>query len=151
MTEKKKLKERIAEEMLEDYGGALERNFELAQKVMRLTRDGRVHITIDKSKLTGKELIQLYLIGKLYAKEGGIVESAAVSNKELMEELGIVQGSVLPWTKELRDAGRIKPTASGVHEIHLHVVEGFLKSILSKLKSILSKLGGSDHVTDSRG
>ncbi|MEM2974737.1 MAG: hypothetical protein QW112_03910 [Candidatus Micrarchaeia archaeon] len=133
MAEKKPLKERISEEMLEDYGGAVERSFGLAQKLMRLTRDGRVHILVDKSKLTGKELIQLYLIGKLYAKEGGIVESAAVSNKELMEELGIIQGSVLPWTKELRDANRIKPVDSGVHEIQLPFVESFLKGILSKI------------------
>ena len=134
MSEKKTLQNRILSEMTEDYGNALERNFTSALKFLRVSKDGKVHIVIDKTKLTGKEMIQLYLIGKLYAKEGGLSQTASSANEELMEELGIIRGSVLPWTKELRDTNAIKSVGKGVHEIQLFVIEKFLRDLQKKLE-----------------
>ena len=99
------LKKRIIDEMTVDYSSALEKNFDLAKQFVRITKEGKLDILF-KEKLTGKEQVMLYLIGKLYAKEAGLSTTDDVGNKELMDELGIPEGSVLPWLKGLRDKKR---------------------------------------------
>ena len=129
------LKKRIAEEMMDDYSGALERNFELAKQLLRVTREGKVTVLF-KEKLTGEEQIILYLIGKLYAKEADFVQKHAVDNKELMDELGIPKGSLLPWLKNLRDKKTVKQTKAGrnvFHTVPINLVEKTLKNIEKKL------------------
>jgi hypothetical protein len=129
------LKGKILNEMMADYKDALEKNFELAKKLLRITTEGKV-IILDKEKLNGKEQILLYLIGKFYAKEGSLSQTSDVSNKELMNELGIPVGSVLPWTKDLRDTGKIKQISSGVHQILPNLIEKTLNEVHGKLHEI---------------
>jgi len=129
------LKDRVLEEMLADHGDALERNFELAKKLIRITPAGKVEILADRNKLTGKELILLYLIGKRYANVAGLADSEGVSNQELMDELGMPLGSVLPWTKDLRDNNKIKAIKQGIHTIPLNNIEKILHEIGDKLRT----------------
>ncbi|HDN83601.1 MAG TPA: hypothetical protein ENG50_04475 [Candidatus Altiarchaeales archaeon] len=138
MTNKKacNLRDRIIKEMVVDYANALERNFDLAKQFIRITRDGKIDIRF-KDKLTGIEQILLYLIGKLYAKEAGFTDTESVGNKELMDELGITRGSLLPWLKSLRDHNKIKQIKKGKHTYHaipVNLVEKTLKSIERKIK-----------------
>jgi hypothetical protein len=129
------LRKRIGEEMMDAYSGALERNFELAKKLLRITREGKVTLLF-KEELIGEEQIILYLIGKLYAKEGGFVEKHEVDNKELMDELGIPKGSLLPWLKNLRDKRTVKQMKMGrnvFHTVPINLVEKTLKSIEKKI------------------
>lgn len=137
MEEHKKagLRDRILEEMTIDHLNALEKNFDLAKHYIRITKEGNVDILI-KDKLTGKESIILYLIGKLYAKEAGFAETEGVSNKELINELGIPEGSLLPWLKDLRADNRIKQIKKDryvYHHIPINLVEKFLKTVEVKL------------------
>jgi len=130
------LKKRIIEEMTVDYSNALEKNFNLAKQFIRITKDGKVDILF-KDKLSGKEKILLYLIGKLYAKEAGFTATDDIGNKELMDELGIVEGSLLPWLKDLRDKKKIKKVKKGQythHNIPINLVERTLESTERKLK-----------------
>lgn len=130
------LTKRIIEEMTVDYSDALEKNFDLAKQFIRVTKDGKVDILF-KDKLGGKEEILLYLIGKLYAKEAGFTATDDVGNRELLDELGIPEGSLLPWLKDLRDTNRIKQVKKGQHTYHfipVNLVEKTLKSIERKIK-----------------
>lgn len=130
------LRKRIVDEMTVDYSSALEKNFDLAKQFIRITKGGKVDILF-KERLTGKEQILLYLIGKLYAKEAGFNSTDDVGNKELMNELGIPKGSVLPWLKSLRDNRKIKPLKKGRnthHNIQINAVEKTLKGIEKKFK-----------------
>jgi hypothetical protein len=127
------LKRRIAEEMMVDYASALEKNFDLAKQILRISRGGRVDILF-KDKLTGEERIRLYLIGKLYAREAGLVATNEAENKELMDELGIPRGSLYPWLKALRDKNMIKQVGKDSHVIPVNLVERTLKGIEQKLK-----------------
>lgn len=130
------LKKKIIDEMTVDYSSALEKNFDLAKQFIRITKDGKVDI-ISKEKFTGKEKILLYLMGKLYAKEAGLSVTDDVGNKELMDELGIPEGSALPWLKDLRDKKKINPIKKGrytYHNIQINVVEKTLKGIEKKSK-----------------
>ena len=130
------LKKRIIEEMTVDYASALEKNFDLAKQFIRITKDGKVDVKV-KDKLNGKEMILLYLIGKLYAKEAGFASADDTGNKELMDELGIIKGSLLPWLKDLRDENVIKQVRKGqytYHSIPINLVERTLQTIEGKLK-----------------
>lgn len=130
------LKQKIIDEMTVDYSHALEKQFDLAKQFIRITKEGKVDI-LNKDKMSGKELVSLYLIGKLYSKEAGYSVTDDVGNSELMNELGIPKGSLLPWLKELRDANKIKPLKKGkytYHAIAMNMVEKILRSIELKLK-----------------
>jgi len=130
------LKTRILEELTTDYSSALERNFDLAKQFIRITKEGKVDITA-KDKLRGKEQILLYLIGKLYAKEATFAATDEVGNKELLNELGIPEGSLLPWLKDLRDTNKIKRVKRGKYTYHIipvNLVERTLKSIEDKIE-----------------
>jgi len=132
------LKRKIIEEMTVEYSSTLEKNFDLAKQFIRITRDGKVDVLV-KNKVSGQDRILLYLIGKLYAKEAGLTPSDSVNNKELMNELGIPQGSLLPWLMALRKKPGIKQIKEGkqvAHYIPINLVEPVLKAIERKLKRI---------------
>ena len=125
------LKRRIMDEMVVDYASALEKNFDLAKRFIRITKDGRVDILV-KDKLVVRDNIALYLIGKLYAREAGFAASDEVNNEELLNELGIPSGSLLPGLKELRDKTiikTIKREGLSYHVIQPNVVEKKLRDI----------------------
>jgi len=134
---KASLKQRIIEEMTVDYASALEKNFDLARQFIRITKEGKVEV-LHKEKVNGIDQILLYLIGKLYAKEAGLTTNDDVSNKELMDELGIPSGSLLPWQKKLREQNKIKQIKKGKknvnHIIATNVIERVLKDIEKKLQ-----------------
>jgi hypothetical protein len=130
------LRQKIADEMTIDYASVLEKIFDLAKQFMRISKEGKVDVLI-KDKINGKEKIILYLIGKLYAKEGGFIATDDVGNKELAEELGIPEGSLLPWLKDLRDSKKILQVKKGRythHSIPIKLVEKSLLTIEKKLK-----------------
>ena len=135
-TSKTGLKQRIIEEMTVDHSSSLEKNFDLAKQYIRITKDGKIDILV-KDKVTGTDQVLLYLIGKLYAKEAGLTPADDASNKELLAELGIPKGSLLPWLKELRDRNRIlqvKKAKYKHHSISINFVEKTLQNIEKKLK-----------------
>lgn len=130
------LKERILEEMTVDYSNTLEKNFDLAKQFVRITKEGKVDVKV-KDRVRGKDQILLYLIGKLYAKEASLSPIDDVGNQELIDELGIPIGSVLPWLKELRDERKIKQIKRGnntYHSMYSNWVEKTLKDIEERLK-----------------
>lgn len=144
-SDRENLRERILQEMTVDYSKVLEKNFGLAKQFLRLTKEGDVEILV-KEKVTGQERILLYLIGKLYAKEAGLTPSDEVGNRELMENLGMPQGSLLPWLKDLRDENKIKQVKRERHTYHMipiNLVEKTLGQIDKKLKK---GTGAKNHV-----
>jgi len=134
---KSSLRQKILKEMIIDYSSVLEEYFDVAKKFIRLTKEGKVNIPV-KDKLNGEEQILLYLIGKLYAKEAGFVTSEEVGNKELMEELNMPRGSLLPFLKRLRDKNKIEEIKKGryvYHRIPLNLIGKILKDIQAKIET----------------
>lgn len=135
-TDKQSLKRKIMEEMTVEYSSTLQKNFDLAKKFIRIAKDGRVNVLVE-DKVSGKDQILLYLIGKLYAKEAGLASSDSVGSKELMNELGIPEGSLLPWLMALRKRPGIKQTKEGrrvAHYMPINLLGAVLKTIEKKLK-----------------
>ena len=129
------LKEKILAEMTSNYTNALDKNFELAKKFIRITSEGFVEVLV-KDKISGKEQILLYLIGKVYAKEARLSITEEVENSELMRELGIPLGSLLPWLKSLKEENKIKPVRKGKlvnHIASINLIEKILTGINEKL------------------
>jgi len=135
-SEKENLRKRILEEMMADYSKVLEDSLGLAKHFVRLTKEGDVEILV-KEKVTGQEMILLYLVGKLYAKEAGLTTSDEVGNEEFLENLAVPSGSLLPWLKSLRDENKIKQTKRdrySYHSIPVSVVGETLKQLDKKLR-----------------
>ncbi|SRR6266571_111805 len=129
-------KKRIRAEMAANFSDSLEKNFNLAKQFVRVTNDGFVDVFV-KDKITGPEKIQLYLIGKRYAKQGELTTSDDVGNKELMEQLGIPDGSLMPWLSELRDKNKITRVTrqrNTYHSIPMNLIEATLKAVEKKMQ-----------------
>ena len=126
------LKKKIINEMTVDYSNMLEKNFELAKDHIKITSEGTIDV-LHKENLKGTDKILLYLVGRRYAKEGGLCESEFVTNKELEDELGIKTGSLLPWLKVLRDT-KMTEGKKGKQSIKVNLIESVLKR-LSKNKN----------------
>lgn len=129
-------KKKIMEEMTVDYANTLEKNFDLAKQFIRITKDGKVDVLV-RQKISGKDQILLYLIGKMYAKEAGVASTDEVGNDELARELQIKTGSLLPWLKELRDSNRIKQVKrerNVYHSIPANRIEDTLRDIERKVR-----------------
>jgi hypothetical protein len=129
------LKKKILEEMTVEYSSNLEKNFDLAKQFIRITREGTIDVLV-KDRVGGTDQLLLYFIGKMYAKEAGLAMTDEVGNSELMEELGIPIGSLMPWLKELRDKNRIKQVKrdnKAYHTIPVNLVESTLKAIQVKV------------------
>ncbi len=132
------LKKKILDEMTVNYADNLEKNFDLAKQFTRITKEGKVDVLV-KDKVSGKEQIMLYLIGRIYAKEAGLAETDEVGNEELMKELGIPVGSLLPWLKEFRDKNKIKQIRRGrnvYHTVPINQIEDVLTTLEKKIKKV---------------
>jgi len=138
MSDEDELKAKILSEMTVDHSDALERSYPLAKEFMRITKEGKVDVIV-KDKVGGTDKIALYLIGKRYAQRAGLATTEYVKNTELCSELGVIQGSLLPWMKTLRDSNIvIQGTRDGsevTHAIALNAVERTLKAVSKKLSS----------------
>lgn len=54
-----------------------------------LTKDGKILIKFDRSKVTIKSLISIYAVGKFMAKQAGYIPEDIISIDKLARELGI--------------------------------------------------------------
>jgi hypothetical protein len=131
------LRKRILDDMVVNYNNALEKNFELANKFISLTKSGSVEVKV-KDSLKGEYKILLYLIGKVYAFEAGLSDNNSADNKELMNELGIPGGSLYPWLKKLREKNRIKRVKVGRH-IHNIIMPNLIEKTLKDVEELINK------------
>jgi hypothetical protein len=134
--EKDAFKKKILGEMTVDYANNLQKNFDQAKQYVRITSVGSVDVLI-KEKLNGMEQILLYLMGKMYAKEGGLTSTDEVPNEELERELQMKTGSLLPYLKELRDKNLINRVSHGgisYHSLRISEIENVLKTVEKKVK-----------------
>ena len=73
------------------------------------------------------------MIGKVYAKEAEISEVDYVTNRELMEELGLKEGSVWGFISILNKENRIRQVTKGAYKIPINLIEKSLIEIGNKL------------------
>jgi DNA-binding transcriptional ArsR family regulator len=135
--EQKNLRKRILEEMTTDYASKLARNFDFAKQLFRITDDGLVDVLV-KEELTGLEQIQVYLIGKMYAKESQLANTDEVGYKEFKEQLGMPKGSLNPWLKQLRDKNKITQLKRE-RNVYFRMSPNLIDDTLNRIKKKLEK------------
>ena len=130
--ENSKLKKRIIEEMIVDHQNILEKHFDIAKQFINITTEGVINI-ISEEKFSTEERILLYLIGKIYAKEAGVASTEEVGFKELMDNLGILKGTIYPIIKRLRDKNKISQRKQG-KLTYITIPMNLLGKLLSEMK-----------------
>ena len=128
------LKKKIIEEMTVDHQNILEKYFDLTKEFIRITTKGSINI-LTEEKFKVEEKVLLYLIGKIYAKEAGLVTTEEVGYQELMDNLGILKGTIYPVIKRLRDKNKINQRKEG-KITYITIPSNLIGGILSKLKNV---------------
>jgi len=95
------LKKWVKEELTVTEVNELRRHKEKVKELIGITSGGMVVFKADSTKLSAKEIICLYMIGKVYARVAGYVDEDSVANKELIEALNLPEGTIRYALKEL--------------------------------------------------
>jgi predicted transcriptional regulator len=111
------LKKWIEDEMTVDVESELLKHKEKVKNLVQLTKTGDV--ILKQTDLTAKQKILVYLIGKVYCKAADYTKDETATNKELIETLGLPEGTVKNSLFDLRNEGIVNSLESGVHRIRL--------------------------------
>lgn len=125
------LKKWVKEELTVMEVNELARHKEKVKELIGITSDGMVVFKVDSTKLSAKETICLYMIGKVYAHVAGYVDEESVANKELIEVLNIPEGTIGRALKELRDRKFVIAEKTGIHRIRYDKMGSILEDILA--------------------
>ena len=134
MNNLEELKKWVKEELTVTEVNELARHKEKLKELIGITSDGMVVFKVDSTKLSAKEIICLYMIGKVYAHVAGYVDKESVANKELIGALNLPEGTVGRALKELRDRKFIVAEETGIHRIFYDKIGIVSNSILRKIQ-----------------
>lgn len=123
------LKKWIEEELTVSEISDLVKNKDRVKEVIRITKDGKILFNVDLTKLSAKQIVCLYMIGKVYARVAGYVDTESVSNRELLA-LNMPEGTIGYTLKELRDERTIVAEKAGIHRILYTEIGRILNSVL---------------------
>ncbi len=128
------LKEWITTELVsgreEDQGRIeklLSQHKDKAKDLFRLRDTGQV--TIQKFDMATKLQIATYLLGAAYARVGELREDDGVLNKELVEQLGLPEGTMKSQLKRLRDDAWAVQKGAGVHRINYRKISEIIAAV----------------------
>jgi len=130
------LEERIKGELYLNRADALAKHFLTVKTLLRIRpEDGGIHL-LTPEVLSGKLRVLTYMVGKLFAHAADESHKGRVGNEELVRELGIRMGSLLPYLKRLRDEGFIAAQLEGkrsFHSVRLSCLDKAMECIVSSL------------------
>ena len=120
------INETLEKEYLDKYLG-------LIKKFIRIDREG--NIILQTLEISDKYKITLYLIGAIYAKYAELRDTEHVTNKELIDNLGMKKGTVEGRLTELRKDNWVVQISRGVHKINIIK----LQEIVTKIEENLNE------------
>jgi len=107
---------------------------EKARSILGIDEEtGEPIILIPRKKLTDKLLISIYLCGKFFASELGLIDSPSASIGELNEKLGIEKDVISARVSELKNEGKIKILERGKYEVIFNSIGMILDEIHEKV------------------
>ncbi len=136
MSDTGSLKEWIRREMTMEKADILVIAKERVSHLVGVSPDGAVSFKLPPdrvARLTARDKVALYFIGKLYALAGEYAENDWVTSSELVENLGLPEGTIRPALKTLRDSHCINAVKEGVHSMVRNRVLGILAEIEAKV------------------
>jgi DNA-binding transcriptional ArsR family regulator len=102
--------------MTVDIENELVKHREKVKTLVQLTTSGDV--ILKQTGLTAKQKILITLIGRVYSKFAGYSDDC-VTNRELVERLGLPEGTMKYTLHELRKEGLVMSLQEGVHQIRM--------------------------------
>lgn len=126
-------KKEILEDLIYDENLEFERVVPKVKKIVQVRGSGEPVIVCNREKLSQREIIAVYLIGKYFAKELELNENNSAANKEIAEALRLDVSVVGARIKDLRDDGLVEKVSRGKHKIVTVKLEKFLDNLINKL------------------
>jgi hypothetical protein len=126
----------IRENMTVDDNAIIAENKEAVAHLVGLTNEGKVVLKVDKSRLTSRQAVLLYLLGKLFSKVAGYSQDRSATHTEIFTELGMPSGTVGRCLQELRKQGFVRDGTAGGNEIVLSAVPALLNSFKEGAKDV---------------
>ncbi len=124
----------IYEELLIDKTKRAKALVEKAKGILGIDKDtGEPLILVSRSKLTDRLLISLYLCGKYFASELGLVESPSATLEELSKKLGISKAVISARITELKREGKIRMINRGEYAVIFSMIGSILDEAREKI------------------
>lgn len=99
--------------------------------MIALSKDGGVHFVADKRTFSDRQLIALYLIGKRFAYEAGLVKEQSIAMSQIAKDLRLEYGIVAARLADLRSAGLVDSPQRGKYSATAFAAEAILSDIES--------------------
>jgi hypothetical protein len=126
------LGEWIRQKMTVDDNQILNENKDIISTLVGLSPEGKVMLKVVRERFNGRQIVLLYLVGKLYSKVAGYSQERSASNSEIINETGLPSGTVGRCLLELHKQGYVRDGSNGGHEL----VPSSIPSILASLKDV---------------
>lgn len=127
------LKELIRKELVIDEEKALKEIISRVKKFLKLTNEGKIVFTIDRSRLPKLYHILLYLIGKRLAYIADLTTAPEATIQELSKELGFAENYTRALLSELSNKDLIKKSEKDQYTITIDSIEKVLTIIESRI------------------
>ncbi|MEM0090702.1 MAG: hypothetical protein QXF84_05080 [Nitrososphaerota archaeon] len=129
------LAEKIRQKLTVDELVILEQTLDRLSRFIGLTKDGRVLIKLDRTKMSTRHLISLYAVGKYMAKQAGYLTEDIITIDEVTRELGVDGKVAAARIAELRREGVLLGVERGQYRFNPSHIE----RILAELEGYVSK------------
>ena len=128
------MSEDILKRLIYDEELEFEKLVPKVEKVVKVKKEnGTPVIVCDEKKLSQKEKIMLYLIGKFFAKQLKLSETESATNKEIAKWLKLKENVVSARMSDLREEKLVEQVSKGEHKISTAKLDDFLDELLNKL------------------
>ncbi|MGA8905215.1 MAG: hypothetical protein WB661_09435 [Candidatus Bathyarchaeia archaeon] len=123
--------DKIRKHLVIDESKLLDDSLERLRRVIALSKDGGVHFVADKRTFSDRQLIALYLIGKRFAYEAGLVKEQSIAMSQIAKDLRLEYGIVAARLADLRSAGLVDSPQRGKYSATAFAAEAILSDIES--------------------
>ena len=123
--------DKIRKHLVIDESKLLDDSLERLRRVIALSKDGGVHFVADKRTFSDRQLIALYLIGKRFASEAGLVKEQSIAMSQIAKDLRLEYAIVAARLADLRSAGLVDSPQRGKYSASAFAAEAILSDIES--------------------
>ncbi|MBW4258148.1 hypothetical protein [Methanobacterium subterraneum] len=128
-------KKAILEELVFDEEEEFNKLVKKAKLLVKIKKSDGQPKLLHKTKLTVEEQIGCFILGKYFAKEMELVDSAQVDIDDISGGLGVSKGIARARLSDLASKEIIDRPTRGKYEISFFKLEEFLDNLLTKIKT----------------
>ncbi|SRR6266487_1649412 len=116
----------ILSSLLTDEAETLNRLVAKAQRVFKINkRTGEILLLPPRSKLTDRQLIAVYLLGRYFASKLELTQADSLTFDDLRKLSNLEEGSITARLSDLRKEGLVETGERGIYRINYQSLESF--------------------------